>query len=154
MRLYIICILTAVLSTGCASVLSPYEDEFQCPDTYKGRCTSMQNAYDESVNNVDSRAAAEIAEACGEKDEACRKQYALFVSRQHGRSRAQRLFQDRQFKKLTTLIEDPVTPVLIPPEVVRVLILSYTTDTNTCLGHRFGYFLATDPKFILSPNSY
>ncbi len=145
-----ICILVIMMVfTGCASIVNPYKDEFQCKDTYNGRCADMKTAYDESVHNIDSEAVADMEE-CKEGNGKCMESYSPLLPSRDRVSQAKRAFQEKQFKKMAKLIDAPVAPVLKPPEVVRVLILSYTSDTNTFLGNRYGYFLATDPEFMLS----
>ena len=35
---------------GCSALVSPYSTTFQCPDSDKGKCVSVQTAYDESID--------------------------------------------------------------------------------------------------------
>ncbi len=136
--LIIVLICIAILSfTGCASVFNPYQEEFQCPDTYKGKCVSMKTAYNESIEGV----------KYNNKDG---KENPLIQSNNHKPNNAQDEYQKRLFKKLTDIIEEPEVPVVIPPKILRVLILSYTNNDNDMYGHRYVYILAQEPKWVFS----
>ena len=128
----------AILSfTGCASVFNPYQEEYQCPDTYKGKCVSMKTAYDESIQGV-------------KYDNKGGKKNPLIKSKDRDPNSAQDEYQKRLFKKLSDIIEEPKVPVVIPPKVLRVLILSYTNNDNDMYGHRYVYILAGEPKWVFS----
>jgi len=136
--LIIVLICIAILSfTGCASVFNPYQEEFQCPDTYKGKCVSMKTAYNESIEGV----------KYNNKDG---KENPLVKSNNHKPNNAQDEYQKRLYKKLADIIEEPEVPVVIPPKVLRVLILSYTNNDNDMYGHRYVYILAQEPKWVFS----
>jgi conjugal transfer pilus assembly protein TraV len=136
--LMIVLIFWATLSfTGCASIFNPYQEEFQCPETYKGKCVSMKTAYDESIEGVEYN-----------KEDG--KENPLIKSNTHNPNIAQDEYQKRLYKKLADIIEEPEVPVVIPPKILRVLILSYTNNTNDMYGHRFVYILAQEPKWVFS----
>lgn len=136
--LMIVLISMVILSfTGCASIFNPYQEEFQCPETYKGKCVSMKTAYDESIegvkyNNEDGR------------------ENPLIKSKTRNPDNAQDEYHKRLYKKLADIIKEPEVPVVIPPKILRVLILSYTNNENDMYGHRFVYILAQEPKWVFS----
>ena len=135
--LMIVLVCTAILYfTGCASIFNPYQEEFQCPDTYKGKCVSMKTAYDESIEGVEYNEDG--------------KENPLIKSNGHNFKNAQDEYQKRLYKKLADIIEEPEVPVVIPPKILRVLILSYTNNENHMYGHRFVYILAQEPKWVFS----
>ncbi|MBU1161960.1 MAG: TraV family lipoprotein [Proteobacteria bacterium] len=136
--LIIVLICVMILSfTGCASVFNPYQEEYQCPDTYKGKCVSMKTAYNESIEGVKYN-----------KEDG--KENPLVKSNNHKSNNAQDEYQKRLYKKLADIIEEPEVPVVIPPKILRVLILSYTNNDNDMYGHRFVYILAQEPKWVFS----
>ena len=136
--LIIVLIFMALLSfTGCASIFNPYQEEFQCPETYKGKCVSMKTAYNESIEGVEYN-----------KEEG--KENPLVKSNTPISKNAQDEYQKRLYKKLADIIEEPEVPVVIPPKILRVLILSYTNNANDMYGHRFVYILAQEPKWVFS----
>jgi conjugal transfer pilus assembly protein TraV len=131
-------ICVSILSfAGCASVFNPYQEEYQCPDTYKGKCVSMKTAYDESIEGV-------------KYDNNGGKKNPLIKSKDRDPDSARDEYQKRLFKKLSDIIEEPQVPVVIPPKVLRVLILSYTNNDNDMYGHRYVYILAQEPKWVFS----
>jgi conjugal transfer pilus assembly protein TraV len=135
--LMIVLICAAMLSfTGCASIFNPYQEEFQCPDTYKGKCVSMKTAYDESIEGVEYNEDG--------------KENPLIKSNDHNFKNARDEYQKRLYEKLADIIEEPEVPVVIPPKILRVLILSYTNNANEMYGHRFVYILAKEPEWVFS----
>ena len=53
------------------------------------------------------------------------------------------------YEELAGLIQDPSTPVLVPSKQIRVLIPGYVADSNLYYGHRYVYFEATAPRWVL-----
>ena len=41
-----------LVCSGC-SIFNPYNSEFQCKETYKGECLTTQEAYQNSINDLD-----------------------------------------------------------------------------------------------------
>lgn len=165
-------VVTAIVMlcfSGCSAIVSPYNGEFQCPDTDKGKCASVQTAYKESMDNplvkTDPGSPAETegksdkppCETCGEGSHQLYQGKAMrsptepvhLPDTPASRDPEYR-YQDALYRKLASLIRQPSTPVVVPPDVVRVLILSYTGSDNELFSYRYVYFFATDPKWIIS----
>lgn len=56
-----------LLMSGCA-LLNPYESSFSCPESYNGKCVSVQTAYSESSGvaaRIKDAAADQSHENCG-----------------------------------------------------------------------------------------
>ena len=141
--------LTLVLS-GCSALVSPYSTTFQCPDSDKGKCVSVQTAYDESIDDNPLVKEATCEECDEEKNE---KNAEKTDGEKAGTPAANNLkydYQDVLYKKLTSIIDAPETPMVIPPDVVRVLIPSYTGTDNELFSARYVYFFATEPKWSIS----
>ncbi|MDL1977035.1 MAG: TraV family lipoprotein [Deltaproteobacteria bacterium] len=149
---YKICLLfmmlaAFVLTTGCASILNPYDDEFQCPKTYEGQCTGIPNAYDMSVSGMEPE--QEILDAEDEDGE----------KPQEGLTRsdtasvpvgAEYDYLNVKYEKMRSLIHAPATPLVVPSEVVRILILPYTGSDNNLFGDRHVYLFASQPGWVIS----
>jgi conjugal transfer pilus assembly protein TraV len=143
--------LCAFLLSGCSALVSPYSTTFQCPDSDKGKCVSVQTAYNESVEDnplvrepadAECDACEETADKKKEEKRGHKEQGALKELKYH--------YQDSLYKKMTAILEQPETPFVIAPDVIRVLIPSYTGSDNALYGSRYVYFFVTDPQWSLS----
>jgi len=157
--LHIALVAVPLMLSGCAGIVNPYSSELQCPDTYKGKCVSMETAYAESVNNPLVRTEQIKNHEHGENKEPCENcekedpDKNPDLEGQQGREVEKALeygYKDALYRKLSSLIEQPSTPIVVPPEVMRVLILSYTGSDNELFSYRYVYFFATQPKWIIS----
>lgn len=122
--------------TGCAFIgdklLNPYSSDFQCPLTDKGECIKLADAYEKSLKQDPSLKEINIYKE-GEKP----------VQSQETR------YQGEVFKKLTSLLTEPETPIIMTPKVVRVLFLPYKSDNNVLMMPRFAYFFLDEPQWTL-----
>jgi conjugal transfer pilus assembly protein TraV len=138
MRRIILLLVLAILLTGCASVFNPYESDFQCPETDRGKCVSVQDAYGESMQkNLSKENKEEL------KNEKPKEGDALgFRDKKND-------YQEALYKELAGLLKEPITPVVAPPKVMRVLLLPYKGDANELYMMRYIYFFVDEPKWIL-----
>ncbi len=122
--------------SGC-TIFNPYKDSFQCQDIDEGKCASIEKAYEYSLKSVEKgNKNLDCPDCEPETLEADNMDYEIY--------------REIKFEKLRELIAEERPPIVVPPEVVRVLILSYTGDGNEMFGHRYAYFFASEPKWILS----
>ena len=145
---FFLCIL---FLSGCSALVSPYSTTFQCPDSDKGKCVSVQTAYNESVeDNPLVREQANVeCEAC--EDGNIEKENPDEHRMSKASSKALEYnYQDSLYKKMTAILDQPETPLVIPPEVIRVMIPSYTGSDNALYGSRYVYFFVTEPRWSLS----
>ena len=61
------------------------------------------------------------------------------------------LYKGALFREMTSIIEQPRTPMLKQPEVLRVLVLGYTGGENEFFSHRYMYMIVSKPRWILDP---
>jgi len=144
-----------LIMSGCA-MLNPYESSFSCPETSKGKCVSVQNAYSESATS-----SGKIAEASAEaKNEDRGIESATgggcsdgeTVASLHSPSRENgyyNRYRTALFDKFSGLLKDPVTPVVVPPKTMRVLLLPYTGQDNEFYMLRYVYFFVDEPRWLL-----
>ena len=59
------------------------------------------------------------------------------------------LYQEEVYRKLTGLLREPVTPLVAPPRIMRVLLLPYKGEGGELFMPRYVYFMADDPRWIL-----
>lgn len=136
-------ILFVAIVSGCSHVLNPYSSQFSCPHLENGKCVDIDEAHDESlaktgVKNRDSR------HTCGGKD--C----AGTVTRPGTAvNTANIYYQDELHKKIAGLLEQPVTPVVAPPTVMRILMLPYKGDENELYMYRYVYLVIDGPHWVM-----
>lgn len=141
---------------GCA-LLNPYESNFSCPESYNGKCVSVQTAYSESSGGAarsKDAATEQPHENCGSESEnsgACtesRKDSAGTnpASKENG---ALTKYRAALFDKFTGLLKEPVTPVVAPPKTMRALLLPYTGQDNEFYMLRYVYFFVDEPRWLL-----
>lgn len=145
LRFAVLTVLTGALA-GCGG-LGVYESEFSCPQTYNGRCISVPDAYDLALNGKDGAEYNPDVEKKGEKkktkeqlgeERAASDEEAAHVS-----------YKQSLFKRFDDLLQEPVTPVVAPPQVMRVLLLPYKGDGNELFMLRHVYFFVDEPRWVL-----
>jgi conjugal transfer pilus assembly protein TraV len=129
--------LLGFLLCGCSAVLNPYQSSFNCPDTENGKCVSVQSAYRESLNPL-VKSEGEGCTDCGKERPA-----ETVASPEEQRYRAALL------SRLTGLLREPETPMVAPPQVMRVLLLPYKGDGGELFMPRYAYFFVDRPSWIL-----
>ncbi len=130
--------------TSCTSIMNPYSSNFSCPKYYKGKCVSLTEAYKESIRNTDGMPA---------KDNASKqiRQLAINTVQNEGKRSSISLYQRDMLRKMSGLIKQPKTPIVIPPKTMRVLILPYVNSQNELEMGRYVYFFVGKPRWLFSP---
>jgi conjugal transfer pilus assembly protein TraV len=59
------------------------------------------------------------------------------------------MYQRAVNKKLAIMLKAPNTPLIAPPQVMRVLVLPYKGDMNELYMMRYIYLLIDDPKWVV-----
>jgi len=137
MTRYSMPVLAALLLCGCSTVLNPYQSSFNCPETENGKCVSVQTAYRESLNPLVKNEGEGCAD-CGKE-----KLVETVASPEEQGYRAALL------SRLTGLLREPETPIVAPPQVMRVLLLPYKGDGGELFMPRYAYFFVDRPSWIL-----
>ena len=63
----------------------------------------------------------------------------------------EKAYQEGVYKKLTGLLDEPKTPLIAPPKVMRVLLLPYKNDRDLYM-YRYAYFVVDDFRWVLDGN--
>jgi len=150
---------------GCAGVLNPYGDEFACPKTYKGKCVSIQKAYEESLDpkfhepedtsyryEFNRKKSPCQGGNCGGGSSSTGRQGTLSLDSARMNTEQDSgngAYLSSLYEKMTGLLKEPTTPVVVPPKVMRILIFSYTGDSKELFMPRYVYFMADEPKWML-----
>ncbi len=120
---------------SCASfkeVVNPYDEEFHCraKDT-EGKCVDTPTAYDDARHPEPTSTPGQIAvpdPSAGLKAEA----------------------RDSQYRTITNLLENPKTPLINPPKILRVLILPYKGEKNELFMSRYAYLEIENASWVLT----
>lgn len=139
---FIIFVLSVL--SGC-STLMPYNTEFQCSSPDKGKCATVKAAYDESKKNTVTGAAVGKKSAEGkDKDIGAEKP----KEKENTPDAEAGVYKNNLQKELSNLLEAPVTPVIIPPKVLRVLIFPYP-DKKFLYMPRYVYMMTDEPEWVI-----
>jgi len=147
----ILTILSLCLIGFSLAACSPYSQEFSCPATYNGVCEPIKDAYQDSINGIDPRQ----FDAKWKEHQARWKEdhKGLISARKAARPEANGTgeapgYRQVLFQELKDLIERPQTPVVIPPRVERVLVLSFAQGKLFVAPH-YVYFMVDEPRWVL-----
>ena len=138
MRKLIFCffLFLAFALTGCAGAMNPYSSSFSCPNFKNGRCVSVETAYKDSTDG---------------------KYQDLWKESGAGKSKKEKieptdadLYQSALYGRLNGLLKSPVSPMVVPPQVMRVLILPYAGRDNELYMQRYVYLFLSGPRWLLN----
>lgn len=162
------------MAFGC-SVINPYNSEFSCPAAYKGKCSDIKEAYNDSLTNKDVAASEahkkhlddkayrkkggsadengsdSSCETCGGSSETCEEGSKNCTKGKKTVAAYDDMYKQSLYSELKKLIDDPKTPVVKPPKVMRILFLGYTDSENQYLSYRYGFVFVEEPKWVISP---
>ena len=126
----ILAVLSIALLAACSTAgnaINPYKSNFNCPYKESGKCISMTGAYDESRQPTGSAKTAILA------------------------TNGEKAYQESVYKKLSGLLDEPKTPLIAPPKVMRVLLLPYKNGRDLYM-YRYAYFVVDDFRWVLDGN--
>lgn len=129
-----------VYIAGCSTV-GVYSDEFSCPSSYNGRCVSMTTAHELALAGKDNAESDPDVKKKSKKKE----QKADGVNPEEA---AHVSYKESLYKKFDSLLKEPSTPVVAPPQVMRVLLLPYKGESNELYMIRHAYFFVDEPKWV------
>lgn len=149
-KLLFFVLLASYLLSGCtAKVMNPYEESFGCPGGDVGSCDDVGTAYKKSLSkNEESFSPMVVMEDdvssvdWGEEEPDNRTPSKLPVYN----------LTRKKTEEVKGIIDDPLTPILIPSKKMRLLVLGYQ-DTKDFYGHRYIYFIAEEERWALPFNT-
>lgn len=139
-------LLGLFLLSGCGGILNPYDSKSDaiCPKSSNGKCVSLIQAYEESIENKDKKTENKKVSKIIKSS----KENEILADDLKIPENSSDLYQEALNKKMAKLINDPVTPIVVPPTAMRVLIFPYQSG-NVFYMHRFIHFLDNTPRFVL-----
>jgi len=136
-------IAASLLSSGCA-IINPYESDFSCPDTFHGKCISVQGAYDEALSGKDDNYAKPVNNCiggdCPDMGENGRLPVVEAGAAGTIESRNYNAYRSALYNRYDKLLREPQTPVVAPPKVMRILLLPYKGQDGEFYMYRYAYF--------------
>jgi len=138
LRHFVSLLLLSAISAGC-STLGVYESEFSCPQTYNGRCISLQGAYDLALEGKDNPP----------KEAAKQEEQKELAPLPNPEEAAHTSYKESLYKRFDGLLKEPSTPMVAPPQVMRVLLLPYKGEGNELFMLRYVYFFVDEPRWVL-----
>jgi conjugal transfer pilus assembly protein TraV len=160
-----IAVVTLVCGLAGCKALIPYDSKFACEGTQDfGRCMDVQTAYEDALGSAQTTQARDKAGESAPKwdyrgggtksgtanptlqrkrTSTTKGTQVAFVPRS-----TEELYRQSQYRELAGLIEEPVTPMVQPPKVLRTLIVSYSAGDSLYMP-RYVYYLADEAKFVL-----
>ncbi len=145
---YLITLFLIIIVTGCSpkKLFNPYEEDFACKGGgNNGDCMSTREAYEESLRYQyhcdNGKYRNKKRESAGTDKNGKEKTHKPMPPTSGD------IYRDKKFETLTKLVDEEAPPLVVPPDVVRVLILPYTSSDNDMYGLRYSYFFATEPSW-------
>ncbi len=108
------------LLSGC-TVMNPYEEDFKCQMTSEGKCVDVETAYYAS-KDLDGKPTGAA----------------------HGD------YEHALYDRISDLLRAPSTPVVVPPKVMRVLMLPYEGKDSELYMLRYAYIFVDRPHWVLT----
>lgn len=126
--------------SGCAGVMNPYHSNFQCPNFKNGRCVSVEDAYKESTSQYHDLWKKGLGDTRVGDDNGRIQKAGPSIADE---------YQSALYGRLDGLLKSPVSPMVVPPQVMRVLILPYTGRDNELYMARYVYLFLSGPRWLL-----
>jgi len=159
MEKYIVIMTGIVMSLflmSC-STLIPYEENFACRNRDNlGKCLDVENAYGEAVEGIheyphfDENANEKIGPDTGEHPGGSTDPD---IRRPDSVTPAFQGYKEREYRELVSLIDQPVTPVVKPPKVIRTLIFPYVGKADDTDGYlympRYVYSILEEKRWVI-----
>jgi conjugal transfer pilus assembly protein TraV len=161
-------VLLGVFFLGGCSVVNPYRSDFKCPPLDDGKCISVGEAYDEALGfgkdlgprrecpkepaptppcepcpNWPDCGDDWCEEAAGDPQEPCTEAPAPPPP-----TPAEE-YQGALYRRLAGLVQEPRTPLVAPPEVLRVWLLPYEGEGGELFMERYVYVMVEKPRWVL-----
>ena len=148
-RKAIIFVVSLVFSLPGCAVINPYESDFSCPETFHGKCISVQGAYDESLSGKDDSYESAIDNCIGGKCPERAESTRQTLRTDSVEDRNYNAYRSALYSRYDQLLREPQTPVVVPPKVMRILMLPYKGQDGEFFMYRYAYFFTEEPKWIL-----
>lgn len=132
----------ALLLAGCGSIINPYHETFNCKASNEsGACVDTMTAYADaqSTEPADNRPP--------------RPSVTLPVDAPGSEAiTARAVYEDRYYRRLADLLEEPQVPMIEPPKIMRVLLMPYKGEGGELFMPRFSFITVEEARWVLAEN--
>lgn len=153
-RILRLCLLIGLFGlTGCASVMNPYESKFKCgKNTPFGECASTPEVYAEEVPSYRPPA----VKGAVPKDKECKdcengkpRVPEVVILDSPPLAANESAYRDAELAKITKLLKAPVTPVVVPPAVMRILFTPAQGEVGELNMPQYVFMMMDRPKWVM-----
>ena len=116
--------------------MNPYNEDFTCKGGPPGKCAPTPVIYDE---------VAGVKKPAAQVDPLLQPRSSPIPAGSPGES----AYREAELAKSAKLLKQPVTPVIVPPTVMRVLILPYQGDGGELNMMRYAYIMTDKPRWVM-----
>lgn len=145
-------IAASAMAISACSLLAPFDSKFQCERNRDyGKCTDVKGAYNDALGNpedpehpIEEPGRKRSGRSRPEADPSPRFREDDAVARANINR-----YKAAEYREMAGLIEQPVTPVVAPPKVLRTLVVAYATPEKTLFLPRYVYFFVSEGNFVM-----
>ena len=131
-------VITALLIAGC----NPYHSEFTCRNAPFGSCAKTPDIYD-TILERDKLQKVGVSRA-DSNDSGKSKEVVL-----NDHPRRESAYLDAEMQKATSLLKQPVTPIVVPPAVGRILFFPFEGADGELNMPSWTYIMLDKQKWLM-----
>jgi len=141
--------VSAVLA-GC-SIFAPYDSKFMCERARDyGSCQNVSEAYDSATGATKPGQMAFSHAKTGSpersKDSADKEKGDRAIAAEPS---SRNRYKEAEYAEMAKLLEQPVTPMLVPPKELRTLVVAYATGDKAVYMPRYIYYVVSEGHFVM-----
>ena len=164
-------VLLGILFLGGCGIVNPYRSDFKCPPLDDGKCISVGEAYDEALGFGRKPSPHRDCPGEPESDPPC-EPCPDWPDCEEGWCRdaveaapapcaempapgtppgltPEEEYKGALYRRLAGLVKEPRTPLIAPPEVLRVWLLPYEGEGGELFMERYVYVMVEKPRWVL-----
>lgn len=139
---------------GCASIMNPYESEFKCgKGTPFGKCASTPEIYAEEVPGYRPPLVQGSSSPHDKKCKDCGENGKPRILQARGadiqQPPSESAYREAELAKITKLLKAPVTPVVVPPSVMRILFTPVQGEVGELNMPQYVFLMMDRPKWVM-----
>lgn len=145
-----LCLLSGLLISGC-SALIPYPEEFMCEKTDNyGKCINVNEAYERALDGwtKESHISENGSIKKGHTSEDVKNNETSINSESLNVS-YRNSYKESEYREMKKLIDQPITPIIKPPKVIRTLIVAYPGNRDSLYSPRYIWHIVDTGNFVI-----